>query len=732
MAQEVKSVIGSGLALVGVKVAETASIEVRPSVNHIVIVDASGSTYGFIDDVADQLVNKLPDQVQDGDTFSGLWFSGRGEFGVFADGVKVSSLSDFASLAKSIKSSLRARGLTCFADVLKASKGMVERLSANGGVNSLWFMTDGMDNQSNKSDILKMCEALSAYVGTATVMEFGYYTDRTLLNNMAVTLGGTHIFAKDFKDYEPLFDAHMKGKSVKRKPVSISGTPRKGVVFGVNGDVYAVANGVANVPENLENVYYLTDDASPVSGKVSLTDTTPLYSALAVFAQAQAPEVFPLLKATGDVTFINAYTNCFGKQAYNQFVALSQEAVLNPALRLVNGYNPDLVPAEDAPTVLDALYILMGEEGVKLHTKNEAWTYDRIGRKAVNKADVVTEEEKTRIATIMAGVTDVASLKAAQAEIENITAKQDNKATFKGEDTSYVTSITFNEDRPNVSIKTKQNGVVTLPENSYGISTVNLFRFRDYTIIKDGILNTAVLPVSISKAGFDKLAAIGAVTGEYADVVIVDLSKLPLINRKSVKSVTAVGTATLAVKIMQNKAKNKILKGFITEYAPKETSAGFKSVYGDEAGEWLATVGVKDGGFNPPVTLAPATDVYMSKELETKIAGYSTPASIADVQKAKAKGKFNGPQSLVAAYVDAIDAKRLALSADEFDKWLKAEQKTVEEEKNALMRQMANIKFSIIVGQTGFTDTTEDSVIIKVDGVDYTVSFVFSEKEVAI
>ena len=66
--------------------------------------------------------------------------------------------------------------------------------------------------------------------------------------------------------------------------------------------------------------------------------------------------------------------------------------------------------------------------------------------------------------------------------------------------------------------------------------------FRNYTIIQDGVIWTYQLPVSLDQATFDTLQANGMLEGETysaGTIYVLNFSKLPVINRQMVKSLSA-------------------------------------------------------------------------------------------------------------------------------------------------------------------------------------------------
>lgn len=179
---------------------------VTPSaVNHIIVIDCSGSMQSELPMIREQLKSKLPGLLGEKDTVSIIWFSGRGQFGVLIEGEPVATLADLSQVNKAIDRWLKPVGLTGFVEPLHEIGKVKDRVYAKAGndVFAVFFMSDGCDNQWREHDIIGAANSVSA--ASVTVVEYGYYADRERLARIAESSGGTHIFAKDFNSYSPIF-----------------------------------------------------------------------------------------------------------------------------------------------------------------------------------------------------------------------------------------------------------------------------------------------------------------------------------------------------------------------------------------------------------------------------------------------------------------------------------------------------------------------------------------------
>jgi Mg-chelatase subunit ChlD len=178
---------------------DTARPAAPTSVNHIAIVDCSGSMYGELDKLRASLKAKLPKLLREGDTLSLIWFSGRGQFGPILEGETIASLRDLANVNRVIDLWLRPQGLTGFKEPLDEAVKMITRVSQkNKNPFALFFMSDGMDNQWPRADVLKAVERVAGNLVSSTFVEYGNYADRQMLTAMAERAGVVLDVADDY------------------------------------------------------------------------------------------------------------------------------------------------------------------------------------------------------------------------------------------------------------------------------------------------------------------------------------------------------------------------------------------------------------------------------------------------------------------------------------------------------------------------------------------------------
>ena len=769
-----------------------ASVVAKPvavPVHNICVLDCSGSMSWDLPKIREHLKRRLRTLFGQKDTLSIIWFSGRGQFGTLLEAEPVATLTDLKAVEASIDRWLKPIGLTGFKEPLEEAAKLVQRIAKKDGVYSLFFLSDGCDNAWQHSEILQAIEKASGLFNSATIVEYGYYADRRLLTQMAEKFGGVHVFSEDFPRFEPSFDAAMKRQTSNAPKVEVFvGAVINDFAFALVGDdllTFSVEQGRVFVPETVDKVWYVA-----TSGKEVAKDEAALYAAMSLFAQrVNSDVVWEALKATGDVRFINQFSTCFGKQNFSTFVDDTKAAAFNAQLQLADGQDFNLVPADDAFTIFDLLETLQAnpENLLLLHSKD--FKYTKIGRSVVDADETLTKEEQAQVEAItakMASVSrDAKKLAALQAEITAITANKPKALKFTEEANPKgvpVQALIFNKERPNISVQTQRFGTVNLserlPKDAPWVSKVPVdfptSIFRNYTIVKDGIINVKQLPLRLTGATVRKLVeqgmpfkAILGCDGESVEVartrvkkaaqerevpVLIDLTLIPVLNRKMVSAVSAREAFESEVALLELQAAKKVFDNAFKERFPY-VSEGFVQRYGDEATKWLDEVGLTDKGFNPRVLQAEATDFYMAKELAITVKGYSKLPSVNEVRGKmappapgkKAAKPLAGPTALMAKYLTELDGY---LTGDEYTRtasdkdkdaklkaWLEAKTRLSIEQVRDFQRQKAMRLFSIIVGQTWFKEfpTLADNTLkVTVGNVDYDCTAELSEKKTLI
>lgn len=680
--------------------------KVKPATSRIFVFDVSGSMYDALPKMKKHLKEKLFDKIPETDDISIVYFSGKGQYGILVEGVNVAKVKDLKLVYEKIDS-LHTIGLTGFLEPLKEVETLVNRLP-KGNVKELFFLTDGYDNQWSEKDILNQCQKLRDVVDHAYLVEYGWYCNRALIAKMTEVLSATHLFSEDYVSYEELAEKAVTEGVTKRVKVKINGKAKDNVAFYFyNEHISTVVADEENqilVPEDLDNYYFIEADYD-MEAVSPLQPTKETYMSLYTLASRRDSKgVYNLLKNLGDVKFIQQYVNAYSKQDLTKFLDDVTLAVIDEKQRMLKGCNYNLVPKEDAYNVLELLEDLM-KSGNKLYPDHPDFQYKRIGRA---KETVSVEERIAKAKEKVASTEKLEDLKAETEKMMNLLSAEDLKFIPAGEGQGIeISNLTWNEDRPNVSVLIRKKGHVDLPKNNFGITSLETFIYRNYSIIKDGILNMNVLPVSLNKETFNKLQANGLLEGETFEenkVYSLDFSSLPIINRKMVKTVSAKEVFGYQLDLERIKGRNKVFKYYLNELEPK-TSIGWETEYGKDAVTWLKEMGLTEyNGFSPKVKSVESTDFYIGKALEIKVKGLSSLPKVADVEKALKDGKSLSVKEL--AMAQAIKEYQQAQSSDIAAniKFLKEKLEALKLEDKTISLALSKIKFATIIGQTWFSE----------------------------
>lgn len=682
--------------------------------NHIVVVDVSGSMYGELPHLRKHLKNRIVDIVGQEDTFSLLYFSGRGEFGVLLENEKLNKATDLTRVHKAIDRYLTPIGLTGFKEPLEACVALIDRLPKDK-LNSFVMMTDGYDNQWSQADILKAAELLAPKLDISVMVEYGWYCNRPLITKIAEILGGGHCFAQDFQEWEPLIENSLQRPGSKKVRISV---PKDVEVVYYTSSAGLVATHVTDghvlIPNDI-TVYYTGSQKPSLTMDVSARYLN-LYHA---WVTRDTTGTWEFLKEYPDVYCMRLLVNAFSKQERTRSADILKNIVLNPQLAAPEGLDATALPNPDAFTLVNFLQVLASDENNLFYPNHESFSYKKISR---DKEQSDGTEQIEAIKKELAETTDRDEMLKLADKLKLLTEKT-GKLEFKPLDDKKgypIQALVFNEDRPNVSIRVFMEGTVEIPKTEFNLPKnfpTNIW--RNYTIIRDGILNTRLLPVTLTAATIAKLTTLGLNLGALKanELTIIDLSGMPMVNQNMVKSVSLKEMADIQKQILRLQARQKVLKAYTAEEREFARTEGFSSLYGEAAAEWLKTVcGITDSGFNPLVKSKESTDFYMSVELSIAIKGASSLASVAAVQKKiealeKKATTFNIADTYMAMELEVVNSMK---KEDQLEAL-----KTCVSKLRELQCKMAQLKYGLVIGQSWFTDVTEENPVVEITYTPY-------------
>lgn len=752
------------LAIKDVKTLSEVSLPQKSQpTNFIFINDVSGSMSNALEAIRKQLKNKLPNLVKDGDTVTIIWFSGNRDAGILMEEVEIKSLKNLQDINNSIDRFLRPVGLTAFHKPLVLAKEAIQRIKKNRptGVFSLIFLTDGYNNDCNMSDVLKSLKELEPDLASSTFVEYGYYADSNAIAKMAELVGGEKIEAEQFDEYDVVFENKIQ-KTYGTSKKTLVDIPAENRIFDFVFNItpaneiilYGITDDQVLVPEDTATLCWFTKKATNSSvfsyDEKNSSLTKLVYSSLYVLTEKlqndYADDVFKVL---GDKNLYDVFTNAYGKQKLFAFKNMVKECVFDHTKQFLKGRATNLVVDENAYCVMDFINDLTADENSLVYPLNENFSYKRIGAKKVAAvSNTLTEEQKKQLSEAKS-VEELKSLTEAfaqnAAEVVNFEYNDRNKGYN-------ISNLVWSTERANLSINVKFDGFIKLPTNKFGLDKIDTFKFRNFNIIKDGILNITSLPVTLSPATLEKfsknnvgLTLVKGIDGK-PDLWVVDFSSLPVINKRMVKSISAKKLAELEYELLKLKGQAKAYKFFEEKHFPK-VSTGFIEKYGKDAEEWLTNLGITTyNGFAPKMVSEKGNDFYMAVELNTKIAKHSTIPTVASVITKLEQGKALTPadellKSAIDDYNTQVNSKIYTSLKDQATKdqilenWLKLVNKDVQIKRKAYLQQIAQIKFSLILSKKWFEEFKsfdEDTLNQKIDGKDLTFTFEMKETQITL
>lgn len=741
--------------LVSKPVNSDVTVEVAKKTNHIFVVDVSYSMYNDLSKIRTQLKNKLSNLMKEGDTISIVWFSGKHDSGILKEEVEVKSLKTLSDLNDAIDKWLRPVGMTAFLKPLQLVGDLIKRIKVNrpDTVFSMIFLTDGYNNDCPWGDVTNTLKSLENDIASSTFVEYGYYADSRKITEMAGILGGEKVSCDGFDDFEPVFDAKISSTAMggKKTLVELNSNHLYDFAFSVdNGSVllYNIVNGEILVGSNVKELYFFSK--LPIGANEPLSQAA-LYGAIYILSDKlmndDAEKVF---YALGDNHYYKMLVNAYGKQKLNSFKAAIKECITDASKRFPEGCTKIMPVSDNAYCFMNLINDLINLDDCVFYPNHYSFNYKRIGRKKVSAATVLTETEKKKLAT----ATSLEEIKALTKELEE--SKVDVTFRKLNPDKGYpLTDLVWNSTRANLSVRTYIEGVASLPKNEFGVDEVASFTYRTYTLVKDGIVNVELLPLNYSvelvallQANNVKFTVEPYSNGEHSmvtvapDVVVVDLTSIPVINRGMVKSVSAKALAELEWELVKLQGDKKVYDFHRKQLFPK-TSKSFAELLGQDVADWLKEVGITDyNGFAPKVTSAEANDMYMSVNLDTKIKGLS---SLPKVEVVAEKIKDNKPLKLnewvmadaIKKYVSQTESDMYQSLSQEQQEgvlrtYLTTKTDILNKKKRKIMQEIAEIKFSLILSKKWFNEFDsfdENTLSLTLDGQKVDFTFDLSEKE---
>lgn len=733
----------------------------RAAVDHVFCCDISGSMWDDLPLMRRQLKNRISDIVRDDDTITIIAFAGSDRCFVLKEFVKCSSPEQLQMLQDAIDRFIRPGGCTDFVNPIVKTKELIDK--GHNGLNWI-FLSDGGHNESSFTNVINALNEIKTGIAGATIIEYGMYADSKRLSEMADLLGGAKVLAEGFESYEPKFEMAINGATGKPmievdlpEEVKNNASPTIAKAFYINPttkliNAVLISNGTISIPEGVNKFYSFTSkDVSNTKSKKKDGWEEAEYAAVYILADMlQYTWAEKILALTGDKKFIEMYSNSFGKQKLFAFQNEILAAVFDPAVRGEIDKTYKASPANYC--VVDFFNDLQEEVKGKenyILVVDPSFSYKRIGSATVAKSEGISKEDQEKLANAKT----TAELKQIMEEKEK--SHVDMKMINKGYP---MNAFTWNETRANLSARVHIDVALTLPKNDFGLDKLDSQVWRNYNIVKDGLINTNIIPMLLTKETYDKIAAHKAVV--FVDIdqsketvavpkgyvrCTVDISKLPVINVNRARGVKKGTMTKMETDLMELKYRLKYLgwkkKGLDKSYTTKNKWED------NDQNKWLESLGITSEGFNPPSQVVKnEEDYYNAIEFVTTIKSFGSIPKIEDVYTAiKDNKKMKPSLALLSAIMTDVDAEldkkvkakmkkdKKAVEADVQAKAITEMFDELTKKKRELGNKVAQTKFSMIVARRWFNDceSFDDNADTAKNfaGVDMNIVYDFSEKK---
>ena len=716
-----------------IKAVETK--KVKMPVHNVFCCDISGSMWDELPLMRKQLKNRLVDIIDEQDTITIIAFAGTNDCFILKEKVHCNNPTELSDLHKAIDKYLQPMGCTDFLQPVKKSMDVVKE----DGYYNWVFLSDGGHNCGAFSRVMEELNKLAPHVNQSTIIEYGYYADSDRLSEMAEALGGTKMPASDFDHYKPIIESVFNGNAVSPKievelPFNAKAKLTRQFAVYINtatNNVHVSAideNNKVQLPTSITKFYTVSRAAIGTLNKGKPSDDKALYGIAYVLAdKLDYDAVEDVLNATGDKKFIEMYQSSFGKQKLFAFQNELGAAIGDASKR--GEIDPNYKPNTDPFCVIDFFNEIAEEENL-IRICSDKFSYNRTGAKTVDKVEL-TEEEQQKLAKAKTA-----------SEVQKIMdAAKERQVKMERIDKGYpLNAFVWNEERANLGGLFQIDVKLTLPKNNVGLTTVDSFIWRNYTIIKDGIVNMPVLPMIVTRNTYSKLLKHPAlVLSDVSDEdkngmreVTIDISKLPVINKKKIKGCKKSVMTNLALQLTDCKFTLNYLKKQLTK--DENAPASLFAQYSQEQADYLASLGITEKGYSPAKVVEPDGDFYMATTLNSAFKGFSKVPSAADIEKKHKAGK-----ALTAAeqYMEGV-IKRvedfIKKAGGNREDVVKAMIEQVNAEKNQYQRDIAQMKFAMLVSRKWFADSEsfDDNVdtVHSNYGVDLVMEYRFGDKKV--
>ena len=692
---------------------QTQAVQEQP-LHHILLLDRSGSMTWTIDALVTHVTERIL-SLPGGDYVSVGYFSGEGEYRFVLKGLCIANDEQNRQTIPRLMDTLRhTLNTTCFSEILQETLLTLDELQALTPSVTLTLFTDGCpvvrNLQHEHGAIRSVLDELAPHLTSALLVGYGGYYNKALMAEMAERLGGTLAHAETIPTFAVSLEQFVTtARTSRRKMAVVLDAIPTHQPFSINGTqvmVYPWDGVVQYTPQSdVENYVYFLTNAIPDGAQQDIFDPlatvqtpqSPLVAgayacALMLVQQGKTSDALDVLGVLGDVALIDAVNNAFTVPEFGAAEQRIQVAMGEPTQRFTKGRQLAYVPKPDAFCVLDALDLLMQDTEARFYPSHPDFVYQRIGRRRVTNPGYPRFDAETQ-----------------------------HGMPFD--------DLVWNQRFLNLSVRFRITGTVQLGDDAPLLGFENPYpthRWRNYSIIKDGMLNTKHLPVSCNEETYKMLRSHGIVDdvtthrGWTSLIVTLHLEHLPVMNRAMASGyLSATALCTDVMEELRLMAVLKVLRAKRDELDEAQKAAGMT----DAQAEYLAQYGIGKNGYAPPGTEEKATDFYLAKTFSVSARGFSSLPSVKSVTEKMMTNKKRTPSDeLIAAGISHAEhiAPIHLPPLQKIARWADAI-RTCGAQIAKIRSNIQRAKFSVLLGKSWFEEfpTRADATIV-VDGINFT------------
>lgn len=700
----------------------------KKTYHEINLLDRSGSMYSSLDRAVDTLIERAK-VIQEHDGFLSVgWFSSEGQHKFVFKGVKVTD--EVFQLIETLRNTV---GATCFNEILGDTVGLLKTHANLADVTVVNLLTDG---QSCVYDVKKEMTAsrenaaeIGKLISSFNAIGYGSHYNREFL----VELTGKSPYGR-FVHIEDVGNIYLDTLNILGNEVLDSRPSRLKITHKAANSAFIYTSGKTFISRNgssiefanfnskadVHTLYVVTEEAIKTmaveiedqvfelkhEGTIDEEVRLPALYAMAYEAYLTLNDrktAFDILK--NNVKDKHLATQVVGAFTYSEIGAtadLLYRAAHDESLRFQDGKcGPSFMPASATTSVFDVLNMLANDDEAKMIPFHDVEISKELT--AARKKFTSTYNRTTR----------------------KVTDSEDIFKSMPGGTISDLSSLVYAEDRLNINIRFTIKGTakinhlaaqrVQLPEN------FETYKYRNFSIIKDGTLNVKVLEVMVGKETAAEFATInkkhrGFIRYNEDNIFLLDLSKVPFMRSTSLEDVDVKVLTNLTIANNNLEVEQKAVKILIAEQESM-TKATIKTgefkAFTAEQIKVLEDHGIRsDGsyqGINKSAPKVDALDSYQTREVYTYVSGFSSlPSANAIKKKLDAGKKLTASEQAVHDAIQNHSAKIAGMKPVEAIKALNGALKDIRTELLKIRGELSMFKLTTILNNAWFGQITLD------------------------